>query len=98
MSSGRSSPPPGPKPKSAIPSHIVNGGSPLGVSTGARDARERDVLNSSIRSSFSSRKPVQIEPAGPEEQPHAESSSASGTVPAVPNTGTAKLVAPAIWR
>ncbi|RMJ23792.1 gtp cyclohydrolase i [Aspergillus sp. HF37] len=89
MSSDRSSPPPGPKPKSAIPSHIVNGGSPLGVSTGARDAKERDFLNSSIRSSFSSRKPTQIASAGPEE-PHAESSSASGTVPAVPNTGTAK--------
>lgn len=89
MNNGRSSPPPGPKPRSAIPSHILNGGSPLGSSASARDARERDTLNSSIRSSFSSSKPIHIN-ATDSAGPHAESSIADGPVPAVRNTGTAR--------
>ncbi|KAI9933241.1 hypothetical protein MW887_007714 [Aspergillus wentii] len=60
MGSG-TSPPLGPKPKSAIPSHMLNGSSPLTLPTGARDARERDSLNSSIRSSFAPRIPVGFE-------------------------------------
>ncbi|KAH1521873.1 hypothetical protein KXX06_006367 [Aspergillus fumigatus] len=60
MSSG--SPPPGPKPKSAIPPHLLNGSSPLhpSNSTGGRDARERESLNSSIRSSFAPRIPAEF--------------------------------------
>jgi GTP cyclohydrolase I len=60
MSSG--SPPSGPKPKSAIPSHLLNGSSPLHPSntTGVRDARERESLNSSIRSSFAPRIPAEF--------------------------------------
>lgn len=60
MSSG--SPPPGPKPKSAIPPHLLNGSSPLhpSNSTGGRDARERESLNSSIRSSFAPRIPAEL--------------------------------------
>lgn len=88
--SSEHSPPHGPKPKSAIPSHIFNGSSPLSLSTSARDARERDVLNSSIRSSFSARRPAQFD--SPEMV--GESSSASGPVPAVPS-GNAKLVSQA---
>ncbi|RJE22540.1 gtp cyclohydrolase i [Aspergillus sclerotialis] len=79
--SSEHSPPHGPKPKSAIPSHILNGSSPLSLSTSARDARERDILNSSIRSSFSARRPAQFD--SPEMV--GESSSASGPVPAVPS-------------
>ncbi|KAJ5280331.1 hypothetical protein N7478_005703 [Penicillium angulare] len=53
-----------PSKPSAIPSHMLNGGSPLqsssGPSTGttARDVRERESLNSSIRSSFAPRVPA----------------------------------------
>ena len=54
------SPPLGPKPRSAIPSHLVNGGSQLHRSASVRDANERDNLNSSIRSSFTSRKPIEL--------------------------------------
>ncbi|KAL1970767.1 hypothetical protein VTN77DRAFT_2601 [Rasamsonia byssochlamydoides] len=58
MSSG-SSPPLGPKPRSALPSHLLNGSSPLNTSSSS-SARERESLNSSIRSSF--RPAVDIEP------------------------------------
>ncbi|OJJ48946.1 hypothetical protein ASPZODRAFT_149919 [Penicilliopsis zonata CBS 506.65] len=58
---GSGSSPPGPKPKSAIPSHLLNGGSPLHLSTNVRDARERDNLNSSIRSSFDPRRPAEFD-------------------------------------
>ncbi|KAJ6022186.1 GTP cyclohydrolase 1 [Penicillium herquei] len=60
MGSG-SSPPSKP---SAIPSHMLNGSSPLqsssspGSGTRARDARERESLNTSIRSSFAPRVPA----------------------------------------
>ncbi|KAL2010615.1 hypothetical protein VTN00DRAFT_6422 [Thermoascus crustaceus] len=59
MASG-SSPPLGPKPKSALPSHLLNGSSPLSNCTSARDARERESLNSSIRSSFTPRTPAEF--------------------------------------
>ncbi|KAJ5104678.1 hypothetical protein NUU61_002025 [Penicillium alfredii] len=52
--------PPAPKP-SAIPSHMLNGSSPLHAPLGARDARERESLNSSIRSSFAPRIPVEFD-------------------------------------
>ncbi|OJJ53872.1 hypothetical protein ASPSYDRAFT_61828 [Aspergillus sydowii CBS 593.65] len=69
MGSG-SPPPPGPKPK-AIPSHLLNGGSPLNsTSVASRDARERDSLNSSIRTSFAPRVPVEFD------QPESEAHSA----------------------
>jgi GTP cyclohydrolase I len=58
MSSG-SSPPLGPKPRSALPSHLLNGSSPLHPPS-TSSARERESLNSSIRSSF--RPAVDIEP------------------------------------
>lgn len=60
---GAGSSPPAQKP-SAIPSHMLNGSSPLQASTSpgksskVRDARERESLNSSIRSSFAPRVPV----------------------------------------
>lgn len=67
---GSGSPPlPGPKP-TAIPSHVLNGGSPLSSSAptrDARDARERENLNTSIRSSFAPRIPVEFD------QPESES-------------------------
>jgi GTP cyclohydrolase I len=60
--------PPAPKP-SAIPSHMLNGNSPLqsstapgsGSGTRVRDARERESLNSSIQSSFAPRVPIEFE-------------------------------------
>jgi GTP cyclohydrolase I len=52
--------PPSSKP-SAIPSHMLNGSSPLQRTTGTRDARERESLNSSIRTSFEPRIPLQFE-------------------------------------
>ncbi|KAI9369504.1 hypothetical protein BJX61DRAFT_145681 [Aspergillus egyptiacus] len=59
---GSGSPPPtGPKPR-AIPSHLLNGGSPLNnTSAASRDAREREVLNTSIRSSFAPRIPAEFD-------------------------------------
>lgn len=59
--------PPGPAKPSAIPSHMLNGSSPLQSSTAAgsgtrvRDNRERESLNSSIRSSFAPRVPAEFE-------------------------------------
>ncbi|KAL4994616.1 hypothetical protein BDV10DRAFT_176541 [Aspergillus recurvatus] len=67
MGSG-SPPPPGPKPK-AIPSHLLNGGSPLAGSVASRDVRERESLNTSIRSSFAPRVPIEFD------QPESESYS-----------------------
>ncbi|KAJ5573753.1 GTP cyclohydrolase 1 [Penicillium hispanicum] len=64
MGSGTS--PPAPKP-SAIPSHMLNGSSPLHSSTSpgsgarVRDSRERESLNSSIRSSFAPRVPAEFD-------------------------------------
>ncbi|KAJ6130337.1 GTP cyclohydrolase 1 [Penicillium capsulatum] len=58
---GSGSPPSKP---SAIPSHMLNGSSPLHASTSpgsgtrVRDARERESLNTSIRSSFAPRVPA----------------------------------------
>ncbi|CAG8126592.1 unnamed protein product [Penicillium salamii] len=53
--------PPSSKP-SAIPSHMLNGSSPLQrSSTDSRDARERESLNSSIRTSFEPRIPFQFD-------------------------------------
>jgi GTP cyclohydrolase I len=64
--------PPAAKP-SAIPSHMLNGSSPLQrSSTGHRDERERESLNSSIRSSFEPRVPLQFE---------AETGTGAGAVP-----------------
>jgi GTP cyclohydrolase I len=66
-----SSPPLGPKPLSALPSHLLNGSSPLQPSTGSSSSnRERESLNSSIRSSY--RGSVDIQPI---------SEAASSTVP-----------------
>ncbi|KAL4789599.1 hypothetical protein BDV19DRAFT_373853 [Aspergillus venezuelensis] len=67
MGSG-SPPPPGPKPK-AIPSYLLNGGSPLSSNVASRDARERESLNTSIRSSFSPRIPVQFDQPESDSQP-----------------------------
>ncbi|KAL3462584.1 hypothetical protein BJX64DRAFT_259001 [Aspergillus heterothallicus] len=59
---GSGSPPPtGPKPKSVIPSHLLNGGSPLHTSVASRDARERESVQTSIRSSFAPRVPAEFD-------------------------------------
>jgi GTP cyclohydrolase I len=60
---GSGSPPPtGPKPKSVIPSHLLNGGSPLNnTSVASRDARERESVQTSIRSSFAPRIPAEFD-------------------------------------
>lgn len=75
--------PPGPAKPSAIPSHMLNGGSPLQSSTTAgsgtrvRDNRERESLNSSIRSSFAPRVPPEFESIGshPADQPTASTAA-----------------------
>ncbi|EAW24321.1 GTP cyclohydrolase I [Aspergillus fischeri NRRL 181] len=88
MSSG--SPPPGPKPKSAIPPHLLNGSSPLHPSntTGGRDARERESLNSSIRSSFAPRIPAEFNL--PETETHHVSDAADTYNGPVRNSGVAR--------
>ncbi|KAL2863297.1 GTP cyclohydrolase I [Aspergillus lucknowensis] len=66
---GSGSPPPtGPKPKSVIPSHILNGGSPLHTSVASRDARERESVQTSIRSSFAPRIPAEFDLPEPDSQ------------------------------
>ncbi|PGH11921.1 GTP cyclohydrolase I [Helicocarpus griseus UAMH5409] len=52
------SPPLGPKPKSAIPSYLLNGGSSFRMPS---NMRERESLNSSIKSSFARRQVVDPE-------------------------------------
>ncbi|KAB8234744.1 hypothetical protein ETB97_004032 [Aspergillus alliaceus] len=59
MTSG--SPPPGPKPKSAVPPRLLNGSSSLNSTMNSRGARERESLNSSIRSSFAPRIPAEFD-------------------------------------
>ncbi|OGE56763.1 hypothetical protein PENARI_c002G02919 [Penicillium arizonense] len=68
--------PPASKP-SAIPSHMLNGSSPLQRSTGNRDERERESLNSSIRSSFEPRVPLQFAPETVAAVPTESTSAAS---------------------
>jgi GTP cyclohydrolase I len=69
--------PPASKP-SAIPSHMLNGSSPLQrSSTGNRDERERESLNSSIRSSFEPRVPLQFAPETVAAVPTESTSAAS---------------------
>lgn len=50
-----------PKPKSAVPTHMVNGRSPLSVSTEARDKRERENLYNAIETSSRGRQIVDFD-------------------------------------
>lgn len=94
---------------SAIPSHMLNGNSPLHASTGpgtgtrARDARERESLNSSIRSSFAPRIPAEFDT--PEEaeaalagndgnagNPTAGNTSANENTPTPPSAMTLRYI------
>ncbi|KIV86463.1 GTP cyclohydrolase I [Exophiala sideris] len=59
-SSGNISPPLRPKPRSAIPSHLLNGGSPLHQTPTTTRAQERENLASSIQSTFNGRKTVDL--------------------------------------
>ena len=52
------SPPLGPKPKSALPSYLINGSSPLHTSP---DVRERESLAASITASSGRRQPVDLD-------------------------------------
>src|SRR5665213_2239928 len=52
------SPPLGPKPKPSIPNYLLNGGSPLNTSP---RARERENLNSSIKSTYGRRTAVDLD-------------------------------------
>ncbi|KAL5355312.1 hypothetical protein BJX96DRAFT_141086 [Aspergillus floccosus] len=83
-----SSPPHGPKPKSAVPSRLLNGGSPLHPSSSGRDARERESLNTSIRSSFAPRIPAEFDL--PESAAHPVSASLANDDGPVHGSDTAK--------
>ncbi len=50
-----------PKPKSAVPSHMMNGGSPLRLTTEARDKKERENLFNAIETSNRGRQPVNFD-------------------------------------
>jgi GTP cyclohydrolase I len=56
---------------------MLNGSSPLQRTTGSRDARERESLNSSIRTSFESRTPLEFDRED-------ESSTGTGAAPTEP--------------
>ncbi|ODM20919.1 GTP cyclohydrolase 1 [Aspergillus cristatus] len=94
---GSGSPPEGPKPKSAIPPHVLNGSSPLHLSSGARAARERESLNSSILSSFSPRIPAEFassetetQSAGDSNGTNANREDQNGPTPAVRSSGSSR--------
>jgi len=57
-------PPVGPKPRSAIPPYILNGGSPLGHTPQKSRAEERETLHSQIQSSYHGRKTVDLGDTG----------------------------------
>lgn len=63
------SPPLGTKTKSAVPSYLSNGSSPLSAShelrTEMRDKKERENLFASIQSSSTHRQPIQLDQPGP---------------------------------
>lgn len=89
--------PPAQKP-SAIPSHMINGNSPLqssaaagsGSGTRVRDIRERESLNSSIQSSFAPRVPIEFD--NHEEGPsYAKDSTSSETAAAASTHSTLTL-------
>ncbi|CAI7651874.1 unnamed protein product [Penicillium glandicola] len=74
--------PTSPKP-SAIPSHMLNGSSPLQRSTGSRASRERESLNTSIRSSFEPRIPIEFESPETKTETKTEDETEDGATPAV---------------
>ncbi|KAJ5461461.1 GTP cyclohydrolase 1 [Penicillium daleae] len=80
--------PPGPAKPSAIPSHMLNGSSPLQSSTAAgsgtrtRDIRERESLNSSIRCSFAPRVPAEFEGLDAKAPPAGESTASTAATEA----------------
>jgi GTP cyclohydrolase I len=55
------SPPLGPKPRSALPSYLANGTSPLHVNQEVRDQKERDNLRASIKGSSTRRHVVDLD-------------------------------------
>ena len=65
-------PPLGPKPKSALPSYLLNGGASVRMPS---STRERENLNSSIRSSFARRQAIDLDLS----KDIAESQSVTGT-------------------
>lgn len=81
---GAGSPPGAAKP-SAIPPHMLNGSSPLqssttaGTGARARDNRERESLNSSIKSSFAPRVPAEFEAIETNSSTDAQTTSAAAT-------------------
>ncbi|OQE24825.1 hypothetical protein PENFLA_c009G07534 [Penicillium flavigenum] len=66
---------------SAIPSHMLNGSSPLQRSTNSRDSRERESLNTSIRSSFEPRIPLEFESPKTETKTETEGDNETGATP-----------------
>lgn len=82
------SPPLGPKPKSALPSYLLNRGPLLHGST---RARERDNLNSSIRSTYGRRAPIDFDSprdasssnGEPDGIKYSSDGQANGPIPAV---------------
>ena len=50
-----------PRPKSALPTHMINGGSPLKLSTEARDKKERESLYNAIETSNRGRQMVNFD-------------------------------------
>lgn len=50
-----------PKPKSALPTHMTNGGSPLKLTMAARDKKERENLFNAIETSNRGRQPVNFD-------------------------------------
>lgn len=88
MSSGS---PQGPKPKSAVPPRLLNGSSSLNSNMNSRGARERESLNSSIRSSFAPRIPAEFNL--PETVAHSVDESTHVTNESNTDSGAVKYVA-----
>jgi GTP cyclohydrolase I len=80
---------------------MLNGSSPLqsssapGGGTRARDARERESLNTSIRSSFAPRVPVGFETAEEEDEGEDPESTQAGPAPADDSPASTSQTTPA---
>ncbi|KAE8380790.1 hypothetical protein BDV26DRAFT_256643, partial [Aspergillus bertholletiae] len=85
---GSGSPPQGSKPKSAVPPRLLNGSSSLNSPMNSRGARERESLNSSIRSSFAPRVPAEFNL--PEMAVHPVDESTHGTNESNTDSGAVK--------
>ena len=92
MPHDESPPPLNPKPRSAVPSHLLNGGSPLHQPPVSSRAHEREKLASSIHSTYGRKAPVDF---GDTENPATAAGTSWQGLEDVDTKRPSKLKAPA---